>query len=120
MVKTTFSPDEMLEVAKRVYPDLPEPEITGDPECVVYFPKEWKWNSAQHFNPSLTGTDREQAQACQCIVAASRLKYFTLLRWEDGFSTEYVDSNNDECSTPKVGDILSASISAILSHIGET
>jgi hypothetical protein len=125
---TTPTPDEWKAVAEFVYPEF-----------------EWRYNitfgikgfkyvthgssryitEEVNFNPSLTGSDREQARACQTIVAATRLIAEGKLR---GIEISYSKSMKslDICIKPNLpdadmliwSDILTASISAILSHLG--
>lgn len=105
-----MTPSELLELAK----------LTGG----IWFMEDgrvWSKEYAQfgsalplEFNPSLTGTAEQKAQALDVIVAASRLKYFSLLTWEDGFTVEYLDPLNNERSTLKCPDILTASAKALI------
>jgi len=120
----TLPPDELKAVAEVVYPEL-HPRLVHDSDLVFLKHKlvpdelgrytgglkeEQIW-----FNPSLTGTERERAQACDVIVAASKLKNFHLMIWPDGFSIEYTDEyGNERATTPLTPDILTAAMRAIL------
>src|SRR3990167_2850639 len=62
-----FTPNEMIEVAREVYPDASiEKNIYGNPLIC-------NGNRCALFSPKLDGTDREKAQALDCIVAALKL-----------------------------------------------
>lgn len=124
---TPFTPDEMLAVARMVYP------LNSGREWRIYegricnFDKEHLSTYAEEFNPKLTGTDREQAQACQCIVAAFNLGVLaTAIRENyiqgDGNERYFFQVENlkgNIVASVKGPDLLSASIAAILSHVGE-
>lgn len=126
----TFTADEMLEVAKRVYPDRKwilwkagavesqgyYSHATGVPDV---------WVPSIQFSPSLTGTDREGKQALDCIAAA----FHTLANsnnpaewgrfiYDPGWLHACLFEINKDEDEVQADDILSASISAILSHIG--
>ena len=113
----TFTADEMLAVARHVYPKM-YTSINDAGDGVIF-----SANGAgvwADFSPSLTGTDREQADACQCIVAAfSSPGVFECKIDQHGKWFFWYWGANGCAYTTKPGDLLSASISAILSHVGE-
>jgi hypothetical protein len=78
----TLSTDELLELARRVYPDS-EWVVCTDPllncEFIISKLPRGNWCECDNFSPSLTGENWQKAQALQCIVAASKLGYHAYL-----------------------------------------
>ena len=71
MTKPQISADDMLEIARRVYPEYTV-ELGTISKYGVYIKRPEKIYRDQ-FNPSLTGTAEQKAQALDCIVAALKL-----------------------------------------------
>lgn len=106
----TFSPDEMRKVAEHVYPDKGCHIGPDGVEIYDFF--------LFIFNPKLDGTDREKSQALDCIVEATKLPgTLALHKYETTKGTYYQFIRNRDAEL-SLEDPLSASISAILSHIG--
>lgn len=128
---TTPTPDELKAVCGFVYPKhIVYLKTDGSNE--VRMQRSYgagnaamKWDEA--FNPKLDGNDREQAQACQTIVAAMNLGRYVELKatttnikkrqieYSVEVITEYGAPPHTTYFHP---DILTASIAAILSHLG--
>jgi len=98
-----FTAEQMKAVAEKVYPGRHAVGHEANGKTWVYL-KPLKGEDAELFAPSLTGTERERAQALDCIVAAEKIcaeqKYCFACC-------------NDE------PDILTAAICALLEHTGE-
>jgi hypothetical protein len=87
----------------------------------------WIIDDLGEFNPSLTGSDREKAQALDCIVAATRNSRFRSLIRDDNGTYDILTRKLIDLDVPQFlkdkyvhgPDILTASLQAILSYIGE-
>lgn len=94
-----FTANEWLAVAKHVYPDPDNPWKVGNRH--VFYEAHGTYDFDEvYFRPSITGTEREQAQALRVIVAADKLN--------GCFVCDFAINRT----------ILDGAISAILSHLG--
>lgn len=98
---TDMTPDELLRLARVVYPGKAA-RIIGSLVYLMEDAGSWgeRWIP---FVPSLDGSERDKSQALDCIVAASDI---------------YADHLHGECFACQIDapDILSAAIRCILNH----
>jgi hypothetical protein len=86
MRMTPITSEEMLEIARIVLKNADHAKVFIQDGLVWYASP---WLTAGHpelFNPRLTGTDREKAQALDCILAARKQNnsfFLRLLRFRD-------------------------------------
>jgi hypothetical protein len=105
--------EEMQELAKLIYPGRKiEKNQHGEP----LVPAGHGW---EIFSPNIDGTQREQAQACRVIVAATKIGYLAEFTIKTGSVSLVIWKNEAGCvettvSTMVGRDILSAAIQALL------
>lgn len=115
----TFTADEMRAVAEFVYRDREwfiEHVLAGDGRNY----SEVLWRSGVRgeiapFSPKLDGSDREGKQAADCIVAAVKCNPFDFAHYMNCIAVRGPEGLGND---PESLDLLTASISAILSHLG--
>lgn len=125
---TPISPPDLLAVAKYVYEDNHWEVHCGSVIHGDIIMGQWK--KLGDFNPKLDGTDREQAQALRCIVAAFKMasvmqmqSYLSYNEKDYIFSAEFrLLGEQPGCwpfhKIPDSNDILTCALLAILKHIG--
>lgn len=110
-----LSVDEMLRLARKVYPD--KDGHIGPDGIEIYAPDKFRRHH-DIFNPSLTGEDWQKAQALDCIMAAWALPgMLDLSKHPDGSGFYFVyEDDKRQCidATPDAPDLFEASARALL------